>query len=62
MIVVHFDHQQRGTASDDDRTMVQTLCRQYSIPCFTYYWNDAATEIFTEYGPGRMSWGKSRLI
>ena len=55
MIVVHFDHQQRGTASDDDRRfIVQTLCRQYSIPCYTYYWNDAATEIFTGYGPGRM--------
>ena len=55
MSVVHFDHQQRGTASDDDRRiMVQTLCRQYSRPCYTYYWNDAATEIFSGYGPGRM--------
>ena len=36
MIVVHFDHQQRGTASDDHRIMVQTLCRQYSRPCYVH--------------------------
>ena len=37
MIVVHFDHQQRGTASDDDRRIiVDTLCLQYSKPCYVH--------------------------
>jgi tRNA(Ile)-lysidine synthetase-like protein len=38
--VVHFDHQQRGTESDQDRDLVHALCADYNIPCQSYYWQD----------------------
>ncbi|GKY93731.1 hypothetical protein MPSEU_000340200 [Mayamaea pseudoterrestris] len=38
--VVHFDHQQRGASSDQDRELVQSLCAAYSVPLTCYYWND----------------------
>ena len=41
LIVVHFDHQQRGVESDQDRIMVETLCQKFQLPCFTFYWSDS---------------------
>lgn len=38
--VVHFDHQQRGKDSDQDREFVQDLCQQNHVPFHCYYWND----------------------
>jgi tRNA(Ile)-lysidine synthase TilS/MesJ len=40
IVVVHFDHQQRGNESDQDRILVQSLCQQLRVPCFIYKWND----------------------
>jgi hypothetical protein len=41
MIVVHFDHQQRGKViSDQERQLVQTLCQQLHLPCYVYTWDE----------------------
>ena len=38
--VVHFDHQQRGEASNSDRIFVQNLCKEMKIPFHCYFWED----------------------
>lgn len=38
--VVHFDHEQRGAASDGDRELVHELCRHYDLPLDCYYWKN----------------------
>jgi tRNA(Ile)-lysidine synthetase-like protein len=38
--VVHFDHEQRGAASDGDRELVEDLCRHYDLPLDCYYWKN----------------------
>jgi len=38
--VVHFDHQQRGDDSDQDRLFVRDLCGKYNLPFHCYYWRD----------------------
>ena len=35
---IHFDHQQRGGESDDDRAFVTTLCQDLGVPLHTFYW------------------------
>ena len=35
---IHFDHQQRGGESDDDRAFVTTLCEDLGVPLHTFYW------------------------
>lgn len=37
---VHFDHQQRGAESDDDRDLVVQLCQTRNIPIHCYFWQD----------------------
>jgi tRNA(Ile)-lysidine synthase TilS/MesJ len=41
IIVVHFDHQQSGVESEQDRIMVQTLCHIFQLPCFIFYSSDS---------------------
>lgn len=38
--VVHFDHQQRGSESDLDRSLVENMCMRNNIPFHCYYWCD----------------------
>ena len=38
--VAHFDHRQRGTDSDADRTFVEGLCRDAGVPFHCFFWND----------------------
>lgn len=37
---VHFDHQQRGTESDQDRLFVRRLCNELQIPLECLFWNE----------------------
>jgi tRNA(Ile)-lysidine synthetase-like protein len=39
VVVAHFDHQQRGAASDGDREFVVQLCESLQIPVHCYYWS-----------------------
>jgi tRNA(Ile)-lysidine synthase len=34
LVVLHFDHQLRGTESDEDRRFVETLAASLALPCF----------------------------
>lgn len=38
--VVHFDHQQRGSESDLDRSLVENMCMRNNIPFHCYNWCD----------------------
>mmetsp|Transcript_15235 Transcript_15235/g.28673 ORF Transcript_15235/g.28673 Transcript_15235/m.28673 type:complete len:667 (+) Transcript_15235:146-2146(+) len=38
--VVHFDHQQRGGESDEDRLLVEKMCKDNNIPFHCFYWSD----------------------
>lgn len=39
LVVVHFDHQQRGDDSAGDRLFVQQLCEKLRLPLHCYYWD-----------------------
>ena len=41
--VVHFNHKQRGDASDGDALFVQQRCEEMNVPCHVYEWNASDT-------------------
>jgi tRNA(Ile)-lysidine synthetase-like protein len=47
--VVHFNHQQRGSESDRDCEFVRALCRDHSVPCHVYSWEQVGSSV--ELGP-----------
>ena len=43
--VAHFNHQQRGEASDGDEALVENMCREKGVPFHRYSWsNDGSTK------------------
>lgn len=45
LCVCHFDHQQRGSASDADRDFVFKICAQMDVPIRIFYWNDSPANV-----------------
>jgi len=46
--VVHFNHKQRGGASDGDAVFVQQLCKELNLPCRVYEWDSADATAFSQ--------------
>lgn len=46
--VVHFNHKQRGDASDKDAVFVQELCKDLKLPCHVYEWNSTDAASFSQ--------------
>jgi tRNA(Ile)-lysidine synthetase-like protein len=46
--MVHFDHQQRGTSSDQDRESVQQMCLDYNLDCTIFAWNVQQNKPFSQ--------------
>jgi tRNA(Ile)-lysidine synthetase-like protein len=59
--VVHFDHQKRGTESDQDRALVHALCADYNIPCHVYYWQDDHPDDPSFTQEKARNWRRSRM-
>ena len=64
--VVHFDHQQRGPASDGDRLFTEQLCAQYGLPFDCFYWDEqnrqqsSPQERFSQ--DAARQWRRSRMM
>lgn len=46
--VIHFNHKQRGDASDGDALFVQDLCDEMKLPCHVYDWNASSDTSFSQ--------------
>ena len=46
--VVHFNHKQRGDASDGDEQFVKELCESLKLPCHLYEWDSNNSTNFSQ--------------